>query len=185
MPGFAINGLNTENSNLVSTRQDIYLSYCWEIPIVIGEYGIKTDSSGTGDSALLMLKDATLPTFTVVKDSYLAGSLEYKYAKSVVWDDIKVTWYDTLNMIKIMDKWRASVWSASEGLKAASSYKKNTVMKYFLPDGSGINSYTLQGSWPSQIRSGDLTYTSTEAKIVEVTLSYDWATEDWVRTSDT
>jgi len=33
----------------------------------------------------------------------------------------------------------------------------------------------LVGSWPSVIRHGDLTYTSSDVKIVEVTLTYDFA----------
>lgn len=177
MPGFAINGLNTEDSRLVPTQQDVYLSYCWEIPLIMGETAKKTDQNGTGEKALLMLKDATLPTFTVTKDTYLGGSIEYKYAKSVIWDDIKVTWYDTLNMINMIRKWRESVWTEEDGLKAAASYKKDTELNVFLPNGQGFYKYFLTGSWPSQIRSGDLTYTSTEAKIVEVSVSYDWALE--------
>ncbi len=35
--------------------------------------------------------------------------------------------------------------------------------------------YDLVGSWPSVIRHGDLTYTSSDVKIVEVTLTYDFA----------
>ena len=33
----------------------------------------------------------------------------------------------------------------------------------------------LYNSWPSQIRSGELTYTNSDIKIVEVTVAYDWA----------
>lgn len=173
MPGFRVSTVENNDYSQVPVVQDFYLTYGWEVPRILG----KDASNQINKNTLLMLKDATLPSFTVVKDSYIGGSLEYKYAKSVVWDDIRLTWYDTEGMLSVMKEWRVSVWTENGGLRAASDYKKDTKLLIYRPDGFGRCGYELNGSWPSQIKSGDLTYTSSEAKIIEVTVSYDWATE--------
>lgn len=165
MPGFIANGFGTG----IDSTADYYYTYTWSIPRVIGRDGTRY--------ALVHLKDTTTPTFTANKESYVASSLEYKYAKSVTWDDVKVSWYDTYGLIKIVKEWRESVWTAVNGLRPANNYKKDTAIECFLPSNESPYGWRLYGSWPSQIRYGDLTYTNSEVKNVEVSISYDWAEE--------
>ena len=40
-----------------------------------------------------------------------------------------------------------------------------------------MQEYRLINSWPSVIKYGELTYTTSDIKKVEVTLTYDWAEE--------
>ncbi len=172
MPGFIVPGAGGGHRTAQTSRREYYYSYFWEI-INLFEGG----GWGTPNSPLIGLKDATLPTFTVGKESYFASSLEYKYAKNVTWDDLKVSWYDSDGLFDYMRQWRQSVWSPECGLADANSYKRQSQMEYYLPTGAKSNSWTLKNSWPSQIRHGDLTYTTSEVKIVEVTITYDWAVE--------
>ena len=165
VPGFQIKDLGDN----VPTTTDYYYTYTWSIPTIIGLNGQLPP--------LVLLKDATTPTFTANRESFVASSLEYKFAKSVVWEDIKLTWYDSVGLINIISEWRRSVWTANEGLKPASSYKKNTTLECVLPTAGKPYAWNLIGSWPSQIRSGDLTYTNSDVKLVEVTVTYDWAEE--------
>ncbi len=60
----------------------------------------------------------------------------------------------------------------------ANDYKKRSLLKYFLPTGKKINTWTLINSWPSQIRNGDITYAGSNVKLIEVTVTYDWAEEN-------
>lgn len=166
MPGFKVQSLGES----VSSRKDYYYIYTWELPNIIG-------TGVTVNSPLVHLKDATTPTFVVNKENYVGSALEYKFAKSVTWEDVKVSWYDTVGLIDIIRKWRQSVWTKEDGLLPASSYKKVTSLRCYLPNGKEEYGWKLQDSWPSQIRSGDLTYTNSDVKIVEVTISYDWAEE--------
>lgn len=156
------------------TNADLYTTYTWDLQQVLAEVVYS-------DQTLIMLRDASTPTFTVAKESYIGVNLEYKYAKNISWDDIKLTWYDT-GMISYIRKWRESVWSESKGLMPAKNYKKSTILRCFLPGNdddvtTGYFGWQLVGSWPSSISSGELSYTNSEAKIVEVTLTYDWAEE--------
>jgi hypothetical protein len=76
-----------------------------------------------------------------------------------------------------MKEWRKSVWTPECGIKIAGDYKKNSTLRSYLPTGAKANEWRLINSWPSQIRYGDLTYTGSNVKMVEVTVTYDWAEE--------
>lgn len=173
MPGFIIQGMGGQvlSSRVSSGRRQYYYNYFWEIEQLFG-----TDSFSSTD-ALVALKDATLPTFTVNKETYVGSSLEYKFAKNVTWEDIKITWYDTEGLLAFVKGWRKVVWTPEKGLQMPNEYKKQSILHHFLPTGKKDNKWLLINSWPSQIRNGDLTYTSSEVKLVEVTVTYDWAEE--------
>jgi hypothetical protein len=179
MPGFVVGAppMGGQISSLggrpsLDGRREYYYNYFWEIEYLFGQ------DDFSKDAALISLKDATLPTFTINKESYVPSSLEYKFAKSVSWDDIKVSWYDSTGLLAVMKEWRELVWTPETGLKMADDYKKLSVIHNFLPTGKKVNTWTLHNSWPSLIRHGELTYTSSEVKIVEVTVTYDWAEEE-------
>ena len=164
--------INDAGGDLADPDIKLYTTYTWDIQKIFAKVA-------ASDETLIMLRDASTPTFTVAKESYVGVNLEYKYAKNITWDDIKLTWYDT-GMIDYIREWRSTVWTADQGLKPASSYKKDTVLRCFLPGPEGSKEHfgwKLIGSWPSQISSGELTYTNSDAKIVEVTVTYDWADE--------
>ncbi len=177
MPGFIVNAIGAGGGNVggmpgkknPQATQEYYLVFTWEIPTLF---------EGATDGPLIHLRDATLPTFTAEEDSILAASLNYKWAKGIRWDDIKVSWYDTQGLIGIMKKWRQSVWTQSDGLKVGGHYKKESQLDYYLPDGSGVVSWRLINSWPKVIKHGEMTYTNSEVKLVEVTIAYDWAEEN-------
>lgn len=187
MPGFIVGstggGHSLTKGNLLgfvarvfpqgpNSRREYYYNYFWEVSSLFEE-GFRW----LGDAPLISLRDCTLPTFTVNKETHQGSSLEYKYAKSVTWEDIKVTWYDTIGLLAEMKRWRSNIWTPECGIADANSYKRESNLGYYLPTGKSVNHWVLKNSWPSQIRHGELTYTSSDVKIIEVTLTYDWAVE--------
>lgn len=178
MPGFAVGRFNNDprtgvtKSPLVRSSMKYYYNYTWYIPKVAGV-------SSLSNPVLLQLKDATAPSFTVGVEKYIGGSLEYKFAKNVSWDDVKIAWYDTVGMMAIITYWRQSVWRYDIGLRPASSYKATTEIVGYLPTGKKEYGWTLYGSWPSTIKSGELTYSNSDVKTVEVSLTYDYAVEEY------
>lgn len=172
MPGFMVNGIGG-NKNFANPATRYYYSYTWEIENILDTY----------NDILINAKDMTLPVFNTSRETVMGGSLEYKFAKSVHWDDIKITWYDVAGLMNIMKEWRSSVWNPQSGIQPAGSYKRNTIVGYYMPDRKDMRSdkddikFKLINSWPCTIRHGDLTYVSSDVKIVEVTLAYDWAEE--------
>lgn len=171
MPGFMVRGVGGHRGR-EDGRREYYYNYFWEIINLF-----ETPLTQQGPSQIVGLKDATLPTFTVNKETYLAASLEYKFAKSVNWDDVKVSWYDHVGLLQTMKDWRANVWSPECGLADANHYKRRSIIEYYLPTGQKTCGWTLKNSWPSQIRHGELTYTTSDVKLIEVTITYDWAEE--------
>jgi hypothetical protein len=106
----------------------------------------------------------------------------------VTWEDIKITFYDTviagdsdaqqLKVSTVLNSWREKVWSSTTGLANPSDYKKDSKISTYTLDWVIRSTWTLHGSWPSIIKEGDLTYTNTDIKVVEITISYDWAALD-------
>ena len=144
-------------------------TYTWSIDQLLGEVL----------DLPVLAKDITLPTFTVVKEEVEGGSLRYKYASGVQWEDVKITFYHIGkgggDALYFLHKWRANVWTPEFGLQGPNIYKKNSKISVYDAQGTWIYSWELIGSWPQTIKEGDLTYTSSDVKIVEVVISYDWA----------
>ena len=185
MPGFVVQGVGGHSVGIaprVPANADYYYNYTWYIEALFSEAPIGGLGNAGKKDALLHVRDVSLPTFTANKDTIMGTALEYKFAKGVTFDDVKVTWYDTDGLINIIRRWRESVWTAERGIATPGEYKKDSyINQYILSEhdeaGSRIR-HKLHGSWPSIIRHGDLTYTSSDIKIVEVTVTYDWATEE-------
>ena len=166
MPGFRVQGIGDEEAPADDIKA--YYTYTWTLPNIF-QSGRKPP--------LIYLKDMTLPTFSVEQEKVRGASLIYKYASNVIWEDVKVTWYDTKGLLDIVLGWRKSVWAEEKGIQSATAYKLNSSLMSELPDGKDGKFWQLYGSWPSTIRYGDLTYTQSEVKVVDVTVTYDWAKE--------
>lgn len=183
MPGFRVGSEGGNNDTFgVSLSDRFKYTYTWEID------RLQDEVVGMADSRYLVYaKDVSLPAFNVSMERHIGSSLEYKFAKSVSYDDIKISFYDTQDLYKKLKQWRQSVYDWQTGIKTPEQYKKNSTIKIYDPtwqDSKGVvgidneavsYAYDLVGSWPSVIRHGDLTYTSSDVKIVEVTLTYDFA----------
>jgi hypothetical protein len=180
MPGFIVNDVGGGSASRAAAGIKPVYNYTWDINSLF-EDPINTTR--------LLAKDATMPTFTITKDTVDGSSLTYKYAGMVVWEDIKVTFYDVvlggdspgsiqLKASTIFKTWRETVWSNSTGLRSPSDYKKESKISTYTLDWQAETVWTLHGSWPSVVKEGDLTYTNTDIKVVEVTISYDWAVLD-------
>ncbi len=176
MPGFMVS--DRVSLYHYDSKQEYFYNYTWDIDNVF---------SSSNNTIKIGLKDCTLPTFTVNKETVEGSNIEYKFAKSVSWEDVSVTWYDVEGLYEIILEWRKSIWSAdtAQGLRQAAAYKKQTVINSYLGShlgdfSSNYQKYTLVNSWPSSIKYGDLTYTSSEVKSVTVTITYDWAIEQSV-----
>lgn len=126
-----------------------------------------------------MAKDVTLPTFTANKEEVVGGSLRYKYASEIQWDDVKITFYHVFgsgsDTLSVLHGWRSAVWTPETGLGSPSKYKKTSIIGIYSPGWELLYNVQLIGSWPQTIKEGDLTYTSSDIKVVEVVISYDWA----------
>lgn len=174
MPGFKIGDTkdkNIDGFNLNTVTDEYYTNFFWDISNILGDFLKNNDTK----KSLLALKECKLPTFTIEEEKVLGSSVEYKFAKKVNWDDISVTWYDNSGLLSVMKTWMNSVFTLQRGMALASAYKKETKILVFTPSNSKRQGYTLNQSWPKAIKFGDLSYTSSDIKVIEATISYDYA----------
>lgn len=155
-----------------------YYKYTWEIQQIYG------DSVGSNPPAerlpLVYLKEAGLPSWDFDKEEVQGASLVYKFAKGIKWNDIKFTWYDTVGLADHIRAWRRTVWTADAGLADPDVYKRTSIIRSLTFDWNSPVIWTCYNSWPGNVKVGDLTYTDSDVKLVEVTLVYDWAEEEIV-----
>ena len=166
MPGFTVD-VNA-GAGLSNDIKPFY-SYTWELDSLFEDLS----------AATIYAKDCVLPTFSASREEVDGASVVYKFASMVNWEDVRLTFYDiSHNGILMADRlkaWRNRVWTPETGLGFADNYKKQSIINVFNLDISEGYKWTLYGSWPQSIRDGDLTYTRTEVKLVEVVVAYDWA----------
>lgn len=145
-----------------------YHTYHWEVSNVFNEF--------IAGQKYISLKECGLPTISIEKETYKGSFVEYKYAKSVTFEDVTMSFYDSYGLLDKINQWYANVFDENAGIAAASVYKKNSSITVSLPE-AGSNStqvYWLYGCWPSSVKYGDLTYTSSDVKVVDLTLTYDY-----------
>ncbi len=177
MPGFTANGgfggHTYLNGGIVAggtpANTDFYYNYMWEVGIILN------DVVGLS-KAVVVLKDCSLPEVTVEQDKVKGTFTEYKYAKGVSFSDVKMTFYDASGLLGKLMTWMNSIYDPDGGLNVAVNYKSDSAIQVSLPDGSWNSRqvYYLYGSWPSSIKYGDLTYTSSDVKVVDLGLTYDF-----------
>lgn len=184
MPGFKVSELGEGPTHNVRP----FYTYTWELDNVFSQL---RDGASANEPPLIYVRECTLPTFAVEREDYESPSIIYKFAAQANWEDIRLTFYDIPNpdggkkMADILKIWREAVWSPEGGIKLSEKntgqergYKGDTTIKVFNADNTVTYTWRLKGSWPQSIKEGELTYTDSDAKIVEVIVVYDWAELD-------
>lgn len=182
MPGFNIESGKDSNSAHIG-GSDLNRASRWRIKSLV--FGSGTDYSNVlNDRGLLFAKSLTLPTYSVEEESVLGGSINYKVAKTVTWDDVKVTFYDLAHKNDVnksilgqLYKARQKLWTPDKGLHQASDYKGESTFILTDGDGNPTWSFTLVNSYIKSINHSELSYETSSIKEVTLTISYDWAIE--------
>jgi hypothetical protein len=165
MPGFNIGSdASSEASITVTTHR----SHRWRITS-LGEGLINKPT-------MLYAKSIQLPGFSIEEEIVVGASIKYKFAKTVNWEDVSLSFYDVMGMIGDMRTWQDKVYTNGEGINSANDYKKTS--SFILTDGVGESTgptFTLKNSWPKSISHSELSYDNSEIKLINMILSYDWA----------
>jgi len=177
MPGFTANGGFGGHTYLnggfvrggTPANVDLYYNYTWEVGVLFNDVvGI--------NKSVVVLRDCTLPEVIVEQEKVKGSFTEYKYAKGVSFTDVKMTFYDTYGLLAKLLGWMANIYTHDGGLNVAVNYKMDSAIQVSLPDAdwNSRQVYYLYGSWPSSVKYGDLTYTSSDVKVVDLSLTYDY-----------
>jgi hypothetical protein len=173
MPGFNISGAGTGADiakDWPSNREDIARIHRFAIE--------KLGPIEEKDAKLLnFVKSISLPTVDFEIEEVKGAAINYKFAKTVLYGDVVVTFYDITGVLEKLVKWQSQVYNPDGGLGYSSpdtGYKQES--RIIVTDGDGFELYNIKmfGSWPKQIQHADLTYESSDLKIVEITLACDY-----------
>jgi hypothetical protein len=176
MPGFII-GESTEAGRgigfmrLSSPNREYYTNFFWDVTSIL-DFEIINQK---GYEHLLALKDCKLPNISIEEEKIMGSFSEYKFAKKVSYDDVSITWYDSTGMITAVNYWMSLMFNNTSGIGFADDYKRSTKIRSYTSDGSMGQTYELVQSWPKTVKFSDLSYTSSDIKTVEVSLSYDYS----------
>jgi len=164
MPGFMI---AQNQSNQKQLPRNVVYTYTWDVTKLLGE---------DMDKAVIYLKEANLPSFSIDTESIKTGHATYEFAKGIKWQDIKLTFYDTQGLGARLDSLSRNVWDPVFGIQPAEDYMAQTIITMEYMDGTKAYSWTLHNSWIKSISFSRLTYESTGINNVNVSLAYTWAT---------
>jgi hypothetical protein len=171
MPGFAIN--NTSGAISIDPKAEFHRVHRW----YINNLGIPASIVGSDNSSKFRLyaHSLELPSISFEEELVNGASLKYKFPKRVLWDPVTVSFYDVFGIHKKFEKWRQAIWTPEEGIKLANDFKGEA--EFILTNGKGEDKqfYTLIGCYPSKISHSELTYTSSDIKLLRVTYSFDYA----------
>jgi len=185
MPGFNIGGNGSGPSNLIRLHRE----HRWEIMdlgIPAGVSGVaqpggrsgtiaRSPSQHTRNATKFYAKTLQLPSLSFENEEVKGAGHKYKFAREADWDDVTVTFYDTFGLYQQFKTWQDLIWTPENGIGLADIYKGHPSFALIDEQGKRIQRYNLKGAYPRKISHGDLSYTSSEVKLLSVTFSYDWA----------
>lgn len=133
---------------------------------------------GDATKLLFVAQSFTPPNRTIEPREIQGGQLVYKFAEKVNWDDVVVSFYDVRDMLPKLEEWHDTVYTNEDGIKVHSSgggYKQESIFTLLSGQGIPVREHKLHGSWPKRIEHAEMSYTSSELKLVTVTIAYDWS----------
>lgn len=172
MPGFILGVQENNTQTMMPIPKAPVYTYTWRMDKLANLVETKMGEAWKGVYA----RDINLPDFGFDTEEYQSPSIRYKYAKGIAWSDVKITFYDTLGLYKVIEHLRQQVWTPDEGLKPAATYKSLSKIEVYLGDDRSLESvWYMYNSWVKTVNWSSLTYTSSDVHNVTVTLAYDWA----------
>lgn len=131
-----------------------------------------------------------LPTMRFKEQSILGFSVPYKFAKSVDFGDINISFYDLYergeSTQEVIERWANAVWNPYDGLGHGHrrTYKGKIQAVEIDNEGSEKARFILWNAWPKEIRPDPLAMDKNDLKKITVVFAYDWYTYQYVSWRD-
>lgn len=129
------------------------------------------------DDLTMMVRNCSIPELTTDPVDLPFGNSKAKVPGQATFGESTVSFHDAIKKDianKILE-WQKQVYNPETGLMGwVDQFKKDVEITQYGPDGTCERSWTLYGAWPSTVNYGQLTYESSDALMVEVTLQVDY-----------
>jgi hypothetical protein len=129
-----------------------------------------------GDLTPLYVATAALPSVTweTAESAYFFTTRKYASRFTINETSITIKDYVSNNTALALWNWWLSVGDAQLGsLRSPADYKKNAELISTDGRGNAINTWILEGCWPSAMEFGDLDYSGTDIVQMNVTITTD------------
>jgi hypothetical protein len=170
MPGFNIGGGTSlwQKSSTLRTTGDVHRAHRWAILDLLGLFS-------TTDNTTVYAKECTLPEFGLEEEQMDGASVKYKIATGATFNDVTVVFYDVYKLFNKLKEAHRAAWTPETGLSPANNYMGQ--VRYGQRDGRGAftDIYTLRNAWIKRIAHSNLTYESSDIKVITLTIAYTWA----------
>lgn len=172
MPGFKIGGSGSGPPN----TKEFYRQHRWKIQSLGFPPGVQSSTTTASDSFTLIAKSIELPAMEFEEETVDGASLNYKFPATATFKDVTISLYDTYGLHRMFDNWQKLIWTPEEGIKPANNFMNDVI--FVLTDGQGETkrTYTLKNAYPKSISHGELSYASSEVKLLNVIYAFHYMT---------
>lgn len=140
---------------------------------------LESEAEGAKDNNLVFaVETAALPSTSNEEVNVPWGNRVIKVAGKVAFDSQSVNLKDFIgaDIEALIWKWRCQVYNPeTDQVGWAAEYKKEALLYEFSPEGTIARIWKYVGMWPQQVNFGSLDQSSGDKKMIECTLSYDYA----------
>lgn len=169
MPGFNVikdNSFSLDAKNVEIPRNPIY-TYTWDIDSFLGinVYG----------KPILYLKECSFPSYSFDVETVDTGHAKYHFPSSITWDDVKIVFYGTKDLIRKLEEYKNKLWNDKNGVRPINDFVDTTVIRVFTYDNKEAMKYTLNNAWIKSLSYSNLTYENSDILNVSAVISYSWA----------
>lgn len=170
MPGFNITGQEGPSNTM-----EVHRDHRWRVE----NFGLPMELASEETIAWtrrlhLYAKSLDLPSVSFEEAEIEGASIKYKVATKATFEPVTLTMYDVIGMHKIFDNWQKLIWTPQAGIQPANKYVGEP--RFSLLDGAGnvLRTYTLINAYPKSVTHSELSYQSSELKLLKIVYSYGW-----------
>lgn len=158
MPGFMIDGRGGKVS--ASPDSDLLRDHRFKLVTFMDK-----DAS---QLPLALIKDVDLPEKVVETLEIKCPGTTYKFAKSVSYGDLKLTFYGTKELATLFKELEEKVHTTKNGIADFDEYLKEVGFQMYDGEGSELVNFKFKGCWISNTQWGACSYGSSEIKLITI-----------------
>ena len=166
MPGFKINGQGTGPDG--SPSIELLKDHRFTLTEFLG-------MDGTQDP-FIQLKEVTLPEKVVETLEIKCPGTTYKFAKSVNYTDLVLSFYGTSGLIDKIEELENKVHTVDSGIGDFNTYLGDVTLNFTDGEGSPLSILLFSNCFLSNTKFGDVSYGSSEIKLITLTLKCNYYT---------
>ena len=160
MPGFMINGLGGKLG--AAPFNDVLRDHRFKITTFMG---IRAD-----ETPFIQVKDIDLPEKIIEVLEIKCPGTTYKFAKSVNYGDLKVVLYGTIELVEKLKTLEDKIHTVDDGIGDFNKYLDDVIIEMYDGQESTQVTFTCKGCFVHNVSWGNLSYGSSELKLVTVIL---------------